>query len=99
MNRKSPSTINNRRGSSYLEVQVAMVLLSIGIGGLYSLSVIQTRQSVALERMLPADEIASINPVADANPSVAAWAQKLGAYADMIRQAGASVVGSVLNER
>ncbi|MCA9138711.1 MAG: hypothetical protein KDB00_18195 [Planctomycetales bacterium] len=72
-----------RRGSSYLEVQVAMVLLSIGISGLYSISVVQTRQTARLQEMLPSDEVASINPVSTTNPAEAAWAKKLGVYADI----------------
>lgn len=72
-----------RRGSSYLEVQVAMVLLSIGISGLYSISVVQTRQTARLQQMLPSDQIASINPVSAADPAQAAWAKKFGVYAEI----------------
>ena len=72
-----------RHGSSYLEIQVAMVLLSMGIGGLYSLSVVQTRQTTRLEQMLPAGEIASINPVSAGSAGESAWAKKLGVYADI----------------
>lgn len=69
-----------RTGSSYLEIQVAMVLLAIGISGLYSLSVIQTRQTAKLSALLPADEVASINPVQLADSREAGWAKKLGVY-------------------
>ncbi|PAY15410.1 hypothetical protein CKO51_32015 [Rhodopirellula sp. SM50] len=89
----------NRRGSTYLEVQVAMVLLSIGISGLYSLSVIQSRQTARLEQMLPADEIASINPVTGGSPSEAAWMKKFGVYADIATDAVAAPVPNYpLNE-
>lgn len=67
----------SRRGSSYLEVQVAMVLLAIGMAGLYSMSVVQTKQTARLKRILPADEIPAINRSADS------WAQKLGVYAEL----------------
>ncbi|WP_182870842.1 type IV pilus modification PilV family protein [Rhodopirellula sp. JC639] len=79
-----------RRGSTYLEVQVAMVLLSIGISGLYSLSVIQSRQTAQLQQMLPADQIASINPVTAGSPAEAAWAKKFGVYADIVPNAVAA---------
>ena len=55
-------TVAPRRGSSYLEVQVAMVMLSIGMVGLYSMSVVQTRQTSRLTEILPADEPAGLEP-------------------------------------
>ncbi len=82
----------DRHGSTYLEVQVAMVLLSIGISGLYSLSVIQSRQTARLGQMLPPDEIASINPVTGGSPSEAAWMKKFGVYADIATNAVAAPV-------
>ena len=63
---------------SYLEVQVAMILLAISTTGLYSISVIQTRQSARLTESAfgeYADEQAAINP--STNP----WARKLGVLA------------------
>lgn len=78
----------NRFGFSYLEIQVAMVLLSIGIAGLFSMSVVQTRQTSRLERLLPANdgrgtnEIVSINSVVTADDRVTDWAKKLGVYAE-----------------
>ena len=88
-----------RRGSSFLEIQVAMVLLAIGISGMYSLSVIQTRQTARLEQVLPADQIASINPVTAASPSEAAWAKKFGVYASIEHDAVAIPVPTyALNE-
>lgn len=64
-------------GASYLEVQVAMVMLALGVAGLYSMVVVQTRQSNRLREMLPATEVAAIN---QANSP---WARKLGVYADI----------------
>ncbi|QEG01796.1 hypothetical protein Mal15_58770 [Stieleria maiorica] len=84
------SVTSARRGSTYLEVQVAMVLLSIGISGLYSLSVVQSRQTAQLQQMLPADQIASINPVTAGSPAEAAWAKKFGVYADIVPDAVAA---------
>ena len=71
----------SRRGSSYLEIQVAMVLLSIGMMGLYSISVVHTKQSVRLRNVLPPDQVASINPMVAGNPQETAWLKKLGAVA------------------
>ena len=68
---------HTRHGSSYLEVQVAMVLMSLGTAGLYSMSVVQTRQSARMSAMLPADEVAALNRVADP------WQRKLGVYAEI----------------
>ena len=66
-----------RRGSSYLEVQVAMVLLSIGMAGLYSMSVVQTKQTARLTEVLPAGEVPALNRSGDD------WARKLGVYASI----------------
>lgn len=66
-----------RRGSSYLEVQVAMVMLSIGMAGLYSMSVVQSRQTNRLTEILPADQPAALNQ------SNLEWARKLGVYASV----------------
>ena len=68
----------SRRASTYLEIQVAMVMLSIATAGLYSVSVIQTKQSTRLtDRVFAefADADAAIN--APTSP----WARKLGAMA------------------
>ena len=73
----------SRRGSSYLEIQVAMVVLSVGMMGLFSLSVVHTKQSARLREVLPPTEIASINPVAVGTPQETAWAKKLGAIAEI----------------
>jgi len=79
MIRTPVSTSHNaaRRGSSYLEVQVAMVLLSIGVAGLYSMSVVQTKQTVRLSNVLSAADQPALNQSADA------WARKLGVYASV----------------
>ncbi len=77
------ASIDSRCGSTYLEIQVAMVLLSIAIGGLYSLSVVHTRQTTRLRQRLPSDEIASLNPVAGASATETAWRKKLGVYASI----------------
>lgn len=69
--------IRQRRGSSYLEVQVAMILLAIGMGGLYSISVIQSRQTARLTGLLHPDDVLAINRVDKV------WARKLGVYADI----------------
>ena len=69
-----------RRGSSYLEVQVAMVMLAISTAGLYSVSVVNTKQTAALMNRTfdsYADEDAAIN----AHPDE--WARKLGVMAEM----------------
>ncbi|MEM9588093.1 MAG: hypothetical protein AAGA03_12500 [Planctomycetota bacterium] len=63
-----------RRASSYLEVQVAMVMLAIGTAGLLSISVIQTRQTVQLTELLDQGTSHALNP-ADSS-----WASKLGVY-------------------
>lgn len=72
-----PATIRQRRGSSYLEIQVAMILLAIGISGLYSISVVQTRQTGRLIGLLHPDDVLAINRVDNK------WAAKLGVYADI----------------
>lgn len=87
---RSASTDFRRHGSSYLEVQVAMVLLSIGIGGLYSLAVIQSRQTAQLTNLIPIDQVSSINPVNSGTPAEAAWARKFGVYADLANDAVAA---------
>ena len=50
-----------------------MVLMSIGMMGLYSMSVIQTRQANRLKQLLPTESIAI-------NQAPEPWARKLGAY-------------------
>ena len=70
-------TVAPRRGSSYLEVQVAMVMLSIGMAGLYSMSVVQTRQTSRLTEILPAAQPAALNQAGHE------WARKLGVYASV----------------
>jgi hypothetical protein len=60
-----------------LEIQVAMVLLSIGMAGLYSMSVVQTRQTQMLSDVLPANDTPALNQAGDP------WARKLGVYASM----------------
>ncbi|MDA8744063.1 hypothetical protein N9N28_05470 [Rubripirellula amarantea] len=69
-----------RKGSSYLEVQVAMVLLAISTAGLYSVSIANTKQTSALVNRTFnsfADEDAAIN----AHPDE--WARKLGVIAEL----------------
>lgn len=68
---------SKRRGSSYLEVQVAMVMLSIGMAGLYSMSVVQSRQTNRLTDILPSDQTAALNQAS------MEWARKLGVYASV----------------
>ncbi|KAA1262189.1 hypothetical protein LF1_47510 [Rubripirellula obstinata] len=71
-------SIQNRRATTYLEVQVAMVMLAIATAGLYSVSVIQTKQSARLSGRVFAE-------FADADAAINAptneWARKLGAIA------------------
>ncbi|QDT13321.1 hypothetical protein [Planctomycetes bacterium K23_9] len=62
-------------GSSYLEVQVAMVMLAVGMAGLYSMTVVQTRQANRLRDSLPPADVAALNQA----PTV--WQRKLGVYA------------------
>ena len=71
----APMNQSNRPGSSYLEVQVAMVLMSLGAAGLYSMSVVQTRQTARLTALMPATETAAMTRAADP------WERKLGVYA------------------
>jgi hypothetical protein len=71
------SASQSRRGSTYLEVQVAMVLLAIGMAGMYSMSVVQTKQTRRLIDVLPAAEIPALNRSGDP------WARKLGVYASV----------------
>lgn len=66
-----------RRASSYLEVQIAMVMMSIGMMGLFSMSVVQSRQVAKLREILPASETTAINQ-ADSD-----WARKLGVYSSL----------------
>lgn len=66
-----------RLGSSYLEIQVAMVLLSIGMAGLYSMSVVQTKQTVRLTNVLSPTDVPALNQSTDE------WARKLGVYASL----------------
>ncbi|OYP29394.1 hypothetical protein CGZ80_24610 [Rhodopirellula sp. MGV] len=64
-------------------MQVAMVLLAIATSGLFSLSVVATRQSVRLQNTLPPSQTISINPNSLGEPAEAAWARKLGVFADL----------------
>ena len=72
-----PIAFTPRRGTSYLEVQVAMVLMSLGAAGLYSMSVVQTRQTARITAVLPAEETAALNRASDP------WERKLGVYAEV----------------
>ena len=72
------SLTSRRSATTYLEVQVAMVMLAIATSGLYSVSVIQTKQTARLTNRVFAefaDEDAAINP------STSSWARKLGVMA------------------
>lgn len=71
-----------------MEVQVAMVLLSIGMAGLYSLSVVQTKQTRQLSDVLPADELPALNQAGNA------WERKLGVYASV--DGAVTPVGGIL---
>ena len=75
--RAKPITFVARRGTSYLEVQMAMVLMSLGAAGLYSMSVVQTRQTARISAVLPSDDIAALNRASDP------WERKLGVYAEV----------------
>ncbi len=54
-----------------------MVLLSIGMAGLYSMSVVQTKQTRRLRDVLPAGETPALNQAATP------WERKLGVYASV----------------
>jgi hypothetical protein len=54
-----------------------MVMLSIGMAGLYSMSVVQTRQTSRLTQVLPAGQPAALNQAG------LDWARKLGVYASI----------------
>lgn len=54
-----------------------MVLLGIGVTGLYSMSVVQTRQTARLTEIIEDGVDQAVNP------STSTWAQKLGAYAEV----------------
>lgn len=66
-----------RRGFSYLEVQVAAILLSVGISGIAPLVVIQSRQAARVAERLRDDEPIYLAPV-DGD-----WHRRLGAMADV----------------
>jgi hypothetical protein len=78
----------SRLATTYLEVQVAMVMLAIATAGLYSVSVTQTRQSARLtDRVFAgfADADAAINP------NASEWGRKLGVMATVDEVAGAAL--------
>jgi hypothetical protein len=54
-----------------------MVLLSIGMAGLYSMTVVQTKQTQRLRNVLPPGDTPALNQAADQ------WARKLGVYASV----------------
>ena len=60
-----------------MEVQVAMVLLAIGMAGLYSMSVVQTKQTRRLTDVLPPADVPALNRAGDP------WMRKLGVYASV----------------
>jgi hypothetical protein len=64
-------------GVSYLEVQVAMVMLAIGVTGLYSMSVVHTKQTARLAELLDEDVTHAFNPAGQT------WEQKLGVFAEI----------------
>ena len=66
-----------RVGATYLEIQVAMVMLALGMAGLYSMTVVQTRQASRLQSQLPPDDNAALNSAATN------WHRKLGVYASI----------------
>ncbi len=67
----------SRRGFSYLEVQVAAILLAVGISGIGPLVVIQSRQAVRVAERLSADQPIYLAPV-DGD-----WHRRLGAMAEI----------------
>ncbi|QEG38580.1 golvesin C-terminal-like domain-containing protein [Roseimaritima ulvae] len=74
---------HSRRGFSYLEVQVAAVLLAVGISGLAPLVVIQSRQATRVAERLTSSEPIYLAPV-DGD-----WHRRLGALADVSASAAA----------
>lgn len=54
-----------------------MALMSLGAAGLYSISVVQTRQTSRVANILPANEVAALNRTVDP------WERKLGVYAEI----------------
>ncbi len=54
-----------------------MVLLAIGMAGLYSMSVVQTKQTRRLTDVLPPEDVPALNPTGDP------WMRKLGVYASV----------------
>ena len=64
-----------RRGFSYLELQVALVLLMIALSGLAPLTIVQSRQLSRVDERFAPDTTYYLTP-ADTN-----WGQKLGAPA------------------
>ena len=71
-----------------MEVQVAMVLLSIGMAGLYSMSVVQTKQTRRLTDVLPPADVPALNRTSDP------WMRKLGVYASV--EASVTSTGVIL---
>ena len=61
-----------RRGFSFLELQVAFVLLGIALAGLVPLVVMQSKQLLAIESRLSCEETHYFAP------TDSAWARKLG---------------------
>jgi hypothetical protein len=64
-----------RVGSTYLEVQAALILFVLGVSGLVPLAVVNSRQAKMLSARVPADTVQYLTP--PANP----WAAKLGSAA------------------
>lgn len=87
MNSRTLSKPTRRRGFSFLELQVAFLLLGIALAGLGPLVVMQSKQLRALEERFNDQDTYYLVPSPDA------WARKLGAAATIqTEDPGTSVV-------
>src|SRR5436305_435318 len=75
-----PTTSQPRRGFSLMELQVALVVFGIGLGGLCPLVVMQSRQLKNYQSRLDPRTAYYLVPSADI------WARKLGASASLLTQ-------------
>ncbi|WP_169979084.1 type II secretion system protein [Tautonia rosea] len=71
-----PSTL--RRGSTYLEVQVAFAVLGVALAGLAPIVASQTRLISQIEQMISTDAVNYLVPAQHLGASENLWVRKLG---------------------
>ena len=71
------SLARTRRGFSFLELQVALVVFAVALSGLYPLVVMQSKQAKKIDSWLSPKSTGYLVPSSDD------WARKLGAVASM----------------